>query len=166
MNATRSTKLDAAPLLAALGALLLIISLFLDWYEPGFSAWTVFEVLDLALAVIALLTLAIAAGRLGAGLRTPAVPLWILALAALAIVVSQLVNQPPASQGADIETGAWLALAAVLIMGVSALLGRVHVTLVPPSQADAPAAATTHRTPDTSPTAVAADEERTTPLGK
>ena len=53
-------RLDAGAVVAAGGAVLLLISLFLDWYGDGglgYSAWTVFEVIDLALAAIALLTL-------------------------------------------------------------------------------------------------------------
>ena len=32
-------KLIAGPLIAALGATLLLVSLFLQWYEPGLSAF-------------------------------------------------------------------------------------------------------------------------------
>src|SRR5437588_11177698 len=32
------------------GGLLLFVSLFLSWYDPGVDAWTAFEVLDLVLA--------------------------------------------------------------------------------------------------------------------
>lgn len=59
MGQTRQIALG--PVLAAVAALLLLVSLFLDWYEPGFSAWTVFEFLDLLLAVLALASIGIAA---------------------------------------------------------------------------------------------------------
>ena len=36
-------RLEAGPILVTLGALLLLASLFLDWYEPGISAWEAFE---------------------------------------------------------------------------------------------------------------------------
>ena len=52
------------PLVAALGALLLIVSLFLDWYED-LTAFTVFEFLDLLLFGLALVTLAALAATLG-----------------------------------------------------------------------------------------------------
>ena len=45
---------DAGAILLGLGALLLFISLFLHWYQPGRSAWAVFEVWDLVLAGLAL----------------------------------------------------------------------------------------------------------------
>ena len=51
---------EAGAAVAAVGALLLLVSLFLDWYgdgREGYSAWTLFELIDLVLAAIALLTL-------------------------------------------------------------------------------------------------------------
>ena len=45
-----------------LGALLLLVSLFLDWYEPDVTAWEAFEVLDLLMAALALAALVAAAG--------------------------------------------------------------------------------------------------------
>ena len=35
----RRVNVDAGPLLTIGGSLLLFVSLFLDWYEPGVSAW-------------------------------------------------------------------------------------------------------------------------------
>ena len=52
--------LDAGAAVAAGGAVLLLISLFLDWYGDdghGYSAWTLFEVIDLLLAAIALIAI-------------------------------------------------------------------------------------------------------------
>ena len=46
-------RIDAGPLLALLGGLVLLVSLFLDFYEPTFTAWEVFELLDLVLAALA-----------------------------------------------------------------------------------------------------------------
>ena len=36
-------------MLAGVGAIALIVSLFLDWFKPGITAWDAFEVLDLEL---------------------------------------------------------------------------------------------------------------------
>ncbi len=47
-----------APLIAAGGGLLLFISLFMDWFE-GVSAWKIFDVTDVVLALIALIVIAI-----------------------------------------------------------------------------------------------------------
>ena len=46
-------RVEAGPVLVTLGALLLLASLFLDWYEPGISAWEAFEVWDIVLLVLA-----------------------------------------------------------------------------------------------------------------
>lgn len=51
---------DNAPLIAAGGGLLLLISLFLSWFGP-FSAWEGFDFTDIVLALIALLAIAIGA---------------------------------------------------------------------------------------------------------
>ena len=54
-------QIPIGPLVAAIGAILLIVSLGLDWYGE-FSAFTSFEVWDLVLLVLALVTLALARG--------------------------------------------------------------------------------------------------------
>ena len=46
-------RIEAGPVLVGLGAVVLLISLFLDWYQPGVTAWDAFEVLDLLLAALA-----------------------------------------------------------------------------------------------------------------
>ena len=124
----RPGKLEVGWLLAGVGAILLLISLFLDWFEPGLTGWTVFEALDLLLAAAALAVLGVAARPFGftavdetAGRAAAAV--------AFVVVVSQLVNHPPAATGADIEVGGWLALAGALLMLVGALLNHTGVSL-------------------------------------
>ena len=72
MGQTRPVAIG--PLVAGFAALVLIGSLFADWYEPGVSAWTVFETLDLVLAALALATIAVAAQGLGAGLPMARLP--------------------------------------------------------------------------------------------
>jgi len=61
-------KIDAAALIVAASALLLVVALFLDWYGLGGSsarsAWEVFEVLDLVLLAAAVAAVAAAFGRL------------------------------------------------------------------------------------------------------
>ena len=49
-SARRDTQIPVGPLVAAIGAVLLIVSLFVDWYE-GLTAFTVFEFIDLLLVV-------------------------------------------------------------------------------------------------------------------
>ena len=62
-NEARS--IEAGMLLIGAGAILLFVSLFLEWYEPGIDAWEIFEVWDLVLALLAVTALVAVAGRLG-----------------------------------------------------------------------------------------------------
>jgi hypothetical protein len=121
-------KLDLGTVLVALGALLLGVALFLDWYEPGLAAWDAFEVVDWLLA--ALVATIIAGLALGpeSSLRR-AVP--ALAGAALFLVVAQLIDPPPAAAESTRETGAWLGLAGALLMGagVGMALASISVTV-------------------------------------
>lgn len=139
----RETQIPVGPLLAAIGAVLLIVSLFLDWYEQ-LSGFTVFEFLDLLLVGLALVALAALAGAMGI-LRTsvrPGVPL-VVAVLALLIVLSQVVNDSPAvagGNGPDQDTGIWLALAGAALMVAGAVLSTVRIALaVEPRTRPAPA---------------------------
>jgi hypothetical protein len=126
-------RLEAGPLLVTLGALLLLVSLFLNWFSGEITAWESFEVWDLVLFVLALG--AIAAGM---GLTTQELdavdrrflPAGVLAIAV--IVASQIIDPPPAAAGQDPDTGAWLALGAAFLMCVGAVLtfSRVHLAVM------------------------------------
>jgi hypothetical protein len=125
-------RLEAGPLLVTLGALLLLVSLFLAWFTGDVTAWEGFEVWDLVLFVLALGSIAA-----GMGLTTQDVDLvdrrfLPAAVAAVAVIVaSQIIDPPPAATGQDPDTGAWLALGSALVMCLGAVLtfGRVHVAL-------------------------------------
>ena len=60
-------RFDAGTGLVAVGAVLLLVSLFIDWYDPGGDAWAVFESLDLVLAGAAVCGLLAVAPRFGTG---------------------------------------------------------------------------------------------------
>ncbi|HYP48691.1 MAG TPA: hypothetical protein VEQ61_08665 [Thermoleophilaceae bacterium] len=132
MGSQRNT-LSLGPLIGLVGALLLLVSLFLDWWEE-LTAWTVFEFLDLLLAVIALAAIAALLDALGVrvmrGVRGSRLALP-LALAALVIVVSQLLNDPPAVVGGgnDHDVGIWLALAGSAVMVLGALLSVARISV-------------------------------------
>ena len=140
-------------LLIGVGAIVLVVSLFLDWFEPGLSAWTVFEVWDLVLAGLALLALAGVVSRLEFGARRPDSWLLIPAIVAPVVVVVSLLNHPPAAQGADQDPliGIWLALAGSLLMALGALvaIARISVALdrAGPSVARSPVAPPAAPTP-------------------
>jgi carbon starvation protein CstA len=128
--------LDAGAVLAEGGAVLLLISLFLDWYGDdghGYSAWTVFEVVDLVLAAIAIVTLSTFLSRSGLEPRLPQAPLLLLGVAALVLTASQLIDQPPAVAPGqfDLQTGAWLALAgsALVLAGAFMSVARVSFSV-------------------------------------
>jgi hypothetical protein len=120
-------RFDAGTGLVAVGAVLLLVSLFIDWYDPGGDAWAVFESLDLVLAGAAVCGLLAVAPRFGAGGLGRALPL--ITAIAFAIVVVQLFDPPAIVSDSDLATGAWLALAATAIMAGGALLGAASISV-------------------------------------
>jgi hypothetical protein len=120
-------RFDAGTGLVAIGAVLLLVSLFVDWYRPGGDAWAVFESADLALAGAAICALLAMAPRLASGGLGRALP--IIAGVAFAIVLVELVDPPPVVVDSDLKTGAWLALAATAVMAVGALLGAASISV-------------------------------------
>ena len=105
-------RFDIGPIVLALGAIALLIALFLDWFA-AWNAWEVFEITDVLLAALAI------AGFVAAlGLLVPDVDFvdrrfmpWIVG-AALILVLNQLLAPGVALEEADFGTGAWTALAA------------------------------------------------------
>ena len=120
-------RFDAGTGLVAVGAVLLLVSLFIDWYDPGGDAWAVFESLDLVLAGAAVCGLLAVAPRFGAAGLGRALPL--ITAIAFAIVVVQLFDPPAIVSDSDLATGAWLALAATAIMAGGALLGAASISV-------------------------------------
>jgi peptidoglycan/LPS O-acetylase OafA/YrhL len=135
---TSGARLDGGRIIMALGAIVLLVSLFLNWYGSpggdGVSAWTAFEIVDLLLALIALGLLVAALGDLAPPGRLPELGTAVgagLAVAALALVVVSLINEPPAVFGASLEIGAWLAFGAavVIVLGTVLSSARISVTI-------------------------------------
>jgi hypothetical protein len=128
----RHGQIPIGPVVAAVGAVLLVVSLFLDWYEEV-SGFTVFELVDLLLVLLALLTVFSLAG--GLGIVRPAVspPVSLgVALFTLVVVATQIVNDPPAVAGVAgpaKDLGIWLALAGSALMVVGALLAGTQISL-------------------------------------
>ncbi len=128
-------RIDAGPALAALGALLLAVSLFLDWFELGgasVTGWGAFEALDLLLFGLALAALALAATRIGADGAGDARLLPALGAVAVFVVAVQVLDPPPAvdDAGADVAEGAWLALAGGLLLALGGLLAAASISVV------------------------------------
>jgi hypothetical protein len=137
VSVERHRTIAIGPLVGVAGGVLLFVSLFLKWYEseePKFTAFTVFEVLDLVLAVLAfgaVVALTESLGVLPSGSRSRAKLGLPLGAVALAIIVSQLLNDPPAVVGEGIgkEIGLWLALAGALLIVAGGLLSVAHISL-------------------------------------
>src|SRR3989442_15286551 len=127
-------RINGGQALVVVAAIVLIVSLFLDWFEPGVSAWTAFEIVDLLLAALAATALVIAIG--GAihpeGSLAALAPRWLPAvgIAAFAIVTAALINHPPAAIHRSAETGAWIALGAAGALMVGGILSAARVSLV------------------------------------
>jgi hypothetical protein len=126
-----SRRLEFGPILVTVGALLLLVSLFLDWYGP-LNAWAAFEVVDVLLAALAVIALVAAAGAISPGLAYVErrwLPVLVLAVAVL--VSAEIIDPPPAAAALQADTGAWLAFAAAMTMLVGAVLslGRISVAI-------------------------------------
>src|SRR5215212_709405 len=99
-------RLEAGPLLVTLGALLLLVSLFLAWFAGEITAGEAFAVWAVVLFVLALASVAA-----GLGLTTQDVDLvdrrmLPAAVTAVAVIVaSQIIDPPPAAAGQDPDTG-------------------------------------------------------------
>ena len=151
--------------MAAVGAVLLLISLFLDWYkgsgESGMSGWTSFEVLDLVLAGLALLALLAAAERLGYTTPVAGRGLTGIGIAAFVIVVSQLINHPPAGTGRSLQVGAWLAFGSSILIAAGGIVGaaNISVELVVDRNGEGGGAPATSRAVESEAAAEAAAEE-------
>ncbi len=124
-------RIDAGPVVAAVGAVLLLLSLFLSWYDPDLAGWEAFETLDLLLGGVAIAAAMLAAGQLGArfaeGIDARLLPL-LGAIAVFAVGVT-LIDGPPGTEGADIATGAWVALAASVLILVGGMLSAARISV-------------------------------------
>lgn len=121
---------DLSAVLAALGAVLVIVALFFEWYQPGLSAFDAFEIVDWALLGLALAALALlAAESLATAPPSGRLP-WIAGAMGL-LVVAEIIDPPPAAAGSDRELGAWLALGGVVLLtaGVALALLRISVSI-------------------------------------
>jgi hypothetical protein len=127
-----SRRLELGPLVVALGALLLIVSLFLNWYDGEITAWDAFEVWDLVLAALGVFTLVLAMGLVVPELALLEAPALLFNAGAITVIVaSQIINQPPAAAGQGRELGCWLALgaAAIIIFGTLLTLSRLSFAI-------------------------------------
>ena len=115
--------------LAGLGGLVLLASLFLTWYAVAgtgrdLTAWQSFSVIDVLLALVALLGIALAVTT--AVRRTPAVPVALGVIAgpagaiATLLVLIRLLDPPGPNELLDLGPGVWLALAGAAAVAAGA----------------------------------------------
>jgi hypothetical protein len=117
-----SRRFEVGPILVAVAALVLLVSLFLDWYG-SLTAWEAFEVVEVLLGSLAVIALVIALGELLPDLEYVErrwLPAVVLAVAVL--VAAEIIDPPPAAGGEDAANGAWIAFGSALVMFIGALL--------------------------------------------
>ena len=127
-------RVNAGQLMVMVGAAVLLVSLFLDWYEPGLSAWRIFEIADIVLTGLAIVALATALpmrlpGEVGETTERLDRKLPWIGLAALVLVFVTLVNTPPAADGLGLEFGAWLGLIGAALMTAGGFLSTSQVSI-------------------------------------
>jgi hypothetical protein len=121
-------RIDLGRAVLFAGSALLLVSLFIDWYDLGgigVTGWQVFETLDLVLAALAI------AGMIAA-VRPDVAPSWAAVVvpgAAVFIVFVELVDSPPAAGSADPAAGAWIALAGAFLMAAGAALSLAAISV-------------------------------------
>jgi hypothetical protein len=115
-------RVRAGDIVVGASALVLSVALFRTWYTvPSarlLNAWEAFGVIDILLALIALLGIALALSQVVG--RGPALPVAIgvitttLGLAGTLLVLYRILNQPGPNDAIDVSYGAYLGLLATL----------------------------------------------------
>jgi hypothetical protein len=144
-------RFEIGPLIVAVGSLVLLVSLFMDWYA-GETAWGAFEVADVLLAALAVAALLASLGMIAEEIQVLD-GRWLPAavLAAAVLVIAEILSPPPVVGGADPQEGAWVAFAAALVMLVGTVLslGRVSFSFAIEGREPRRVAAVDHRPPPT-----------------
>ena len=118
-------RLRAGEWIALAGAIALIASLFLHWYgtEGGgaeVTAWQAFGILDVVLVLLALVPVALFATQ--ATRSSPAIPVFfsvmtiVAGVLAVLLILLRIVFQPGPNALVSVEPGAWLGLAAAVLV--------------------------------------------------
>lgn len=115
------SRLRRGQMIAGGGGVALLVVMFLDWYSAGgvdgvrvegATAWQSFQILDVILALVALLALALA--LVAAAQRSPALPAAMAVVTAaagglaLVLVLYRILNQPGPNDFVEVSYGAFL----------------------------------------------------------
>jgi hypothetical protein len=109
--------------IAGAGGVALLAAMFLHWYGAGpfeATAWQAFGVLDLVLALLALVPLGLVVTQ--ATRSSPSIPVALSVLTALAgglaglLILYRIVNQPGPNDVVEVQAGAWLGFVAALVI--------------------------------------------------
>lgn len=124
-------KVRTGELVAAAAGVLLAIAMFLPWYglrgrAASLDAWGAFSVVDLVLALVAVLAIALLvvqlAGRGPAGPVALGVITGTLSLVAVVLVAFRILDQPGPNEFVTVRAGAWLGLLATVLIAVGTWL--------------------------------------------
>jgi hypothetical protein len=110
-------------IVAGAGGVLLLVSMFLGWYtvrgrDDNLTAWGAFGFVDVLLAVVALLGIALALSEVVG--RGPVLPVALgvitttLGLAGTLLLAYRILNQPGPNDVIGVSAGAWIGLVASL----------------------------------------------------
>jgi hypothetical protein len=122
-------RFEVGPMLVALGAIALLVSLFMEWYGP-LTAWEAFELAEVLLALLAVAALVVAIGLLVPDLEyLERRWLPLIAFGVAVLVAAELVDPPPAAADDSLGDGAWLAFGAALVMLAGTVLSFGRVSL-------------------------------------
>jgi hypothetical protein len=117
-------RVRTGELVAGVAGVVLLVVLFLPWYSIGgrnLSAWATFGVIDLVLALIAVLAIALLVLQVAG--RGPAAPVALavitatLSIVAFVLVAYRILNQPGPNDLVGVSVGAWLGLLATAVIG-------------------------------------------------
>jgi prepilin signal peptidase PulO-like enzyme (type II secretory pathway) len=109
--------------IAGAGGVALLAAMFLHWYGAGpfeVTAWQAFDVLDILLALLALVPLGLVVTQ--ATRRSPSIPVALSLLTTLAgmlaalLILYRVVNQPGPNDVVEVEAGAWLGFVAAVVI--------------------------------------------------
>ena len=132
-------RVRTGEVVAGVAGVLLLLSTFLDWYtvsrrDDGLSAWAAFGFVDLLVALVAVLGIALAVSQVVG--RGPALPVALgvitttLALAGTLLVLYRILNQPGPNEAIGVSTGAWVGLVGDVAYAAAAERARL-ITPVP-----------------------------------